>query len=247
MEMFNVKRRDNPSMDNWSDIKKPAFGGPKEKADFDKAKKTKLKEYQRIVERNPDAEGGRFNPNYDSAWKGFTSDIIYRTAKKKSYEPMYAKTTIAVIDAIEEGTIIRFEEFINENYMSTDEFEEEENGERKKVRFNSDDMNPIGGMSNGGMVAEEEDEVDTFDEFEEEEKVDLGYEVDEEQLDKLLEEFGDELQTMITNICETMEMEKSEVCDLLCAAIEKKCNEEDSEEDSEDTEKDNEDDTEDDV
>lgn len=213
MEMFNVKRRDNPSMDNWSDIKKPAFGGPKEKADFDKAKKTKLKEYQRIVERNPDAEGGRFNPNYDSAWKGFTSDIIYRTAKKKSYEPMYSTPTIAVIDAIEEGNIIRFEEFINENY---NEDEDEE--------FDPNNMDP-----EGGMVAEEEeedtDEVDTFNEFEEEEKVDLGYEVDEEQLDKLLEEFGDELQTMITNICETMEMEKSEVCDLLCAAIEKKCNE----------------------
>ena len=215
MEMFNVKRRDNPSMDNWSDIKKPAFGGPKEKADFDKAKKTKLKEYQRIVERNPDAEGGRFNPNYDSAWKGFTSDIIYRTAKKKSYEPMYAKTTIAVIDAIEEGNIIRFEEFINENYNEfedgTEPIEDEED---------------LAGYKEDTMVAEEEDEVDTFDEFEEEEKVDLGYEVDEEQLDKLLEEFGDELQTMITNICETMEMEKSEVCDLLCAAIEKKCNEE---------------------
>ena len=216
MEMFNVKRRDNPSMDNWSDIKKPAFGGPKEKADFDKAKKTKLKEYQRIVERNPDAEGGRFNPNYDSAWKGFTSDIIYRTAKKKSYEPMYAKTTIAVIDAIEEGNIIRFEEFINENY-NEDEENIDADGNFK------DGTEPIG---DDGMVAEEEDEVDTFDEFEEEEKVDLGYEVDEEQLDKLLEEFGDELQTMITNICETMEMEKSEVCDLLCAAIEKKCNEE---------------------
>ena len=215
MEMFNVKRRDNPSMDNWSDIKKPAFGGPKEKADFDKAKKTKLKEYQRIVERNPDAEGGRFNPNYDSAWKGFTSDIIYRTAKKKSYEPMYAKTTIAVIDAIEEGNIIRFEEFINENY-NEDEENFDADGNFK------DGTEPIG---DDGMVAEEEDEVDTFDEFEEEEKVDLGYEVDEEQLDKLLEEFGDELQTMITNICETMEMEKSEVCDLLCAAIEKKCNE----------------------
>ena len=215
MEMFNVKRRDNPSMDNWSDIKKPAFGGPKEKADFDKAKKTKLKEYQRIVERNPDAEGGRFNPNYDSAWKGFTSDIIYRTAKKKSYEPMYAKTTIAVIDAIEEGNIIRFEEFINENYNEfedgTEPIEDEED---------------LAGYKEDTMVAEEEDEVDTFNEFEEEEKVDLGYEVDEEQLDKLLEEFGDELQTMITNICETMEMEKSEVCDLLCAAIEKKCNEE---------------------
>lgn len=218
MEMFNVKRRDNPSMDNWSDIKKPAFGGPKEKADFDKSKKNKLKEYQRIVERNPDAEGGRFNPNYDSAWKGFTSDIIYRTAKKKSYEPMYSTPTIAVIDAIEEGTIIRFEEFINENYMSTEEDE-----------FDPNNMDP-----EGGMVAEEdEDDVDTFNEFEEEEKVDLGYEVDEEQLDKLLEEFGDELQTMITNICETMEMEKSEVCDLLCAAIEKKCNEATDEESDE--------------
>ena len=223
MEMFNVKRRDNPSMDNWSDIKKPAFGGPKEKADFDKAKKTKLKEYQRIVERNPDAEGGRFNPNYDSAWKGFTSDIIYRTAKKKSYEPMYAKTTIAVIDAIEEGNIIRFEEFINENYNEDDD------------EFDPNNENPVGieeeydkeseEDENYLEESEEEDEVDTFNEFEEEEKVDLGYEVDEEQLDKLLEEFGDELQTMITNICETMEMEKSEVCDLLCAAIEKKCNE----------------------
>ena len=227
MEMFNVKRRDNPSMDNWSDIKKPAFGGPKEKADFDKAKKTKLKEYQRIVERNPDAEGGRFNPNYDSAWKGFTSDIIYRTAKKKSYEPMYAKTTIAVIDAIEEGNIIRFEEFINENYEENEEdFDEYGNPiEDEESVYLEEDDNEDDLENNMSMMAEEEDEVDTFDEFEEE-KVDLGYEVDEEQLDKLLEEFGDELQTMITNICETMEMEKSEVCDLLCAAIEKKCNEE---------------------
>ena len=219
MEMFNVKRRDNPSMDNWSDIKKPAFGGPKEKADFDKAKKTKLKEYQRIVERNPDAEGGRFNPNYDSAWKGFTSDIIYRTAKKKSYEPMYAKTTIAVIDAIEEGNIIRFEEFINENMSTEKKIDKDGNPIPSEFDPNSDE--PI------DYLEEDEDEVDNFNEFEEEEeKVDLGYEVDEEQLDKLLEEFGDELQTMITNICETMEMEKSEVCDLLCAAIEKKCTEE---------------------
>ena len=41
------------------------------------------------------------------------------------------------------------------------------------------------------------------------------------------------LKTMITNICETMEMEKSEVCDLLCAAIEKKCNEATDEESDE--------------
>ena len=97
-----------------------------------------------------------------------------------------------------------------------------------------DEFDPKNMDPEGGMVAEEdEDDVDTFNEFEEEEKVDLGYEVDEEQLDKLLEEFGDELQTMITNICETMEMEKSEVCDLLCAAIEKKCNEATDEESDE--------------
>ena len=137
---------------------------------------------------------------------------------------MYAKTTIAVIDAIEEGNIIRFEEFINENYNEDDD------------EFDPNNENPVGieeeydkeseEDENYLEESEEEDEVDTFNEFEEEEKVDLGYEVDEEQLDKLLEEFGDELQTMITNICETMEMEKSEVCDLLCAAIEKKCTEE---------------------
>lgn len=239
MEMFNVKRRDNPSMDNWSDIKKPAFGGPNEKADFNKSKNTKLKEYQRIVERNPDAEGGRFNPNYDSAWKGFTSDIIYRTAKKKSYEPMYATPTIAVINAIEEGNIIRFEEFINEDRSNQEEFDEFGNpiiNDEDEVYLEEDDN--ADDLENDMSMMAEEDEVDTFDEFEEEEKVDLGYEVDEEQLDKLLEEFGDELHTMITNICETMEMEKSEVCDLLCAAIEKKCNEEDLEDDGEDTEDD---------
>ena len=129
---------------------------------------------------------------------------------------MYSTPTIAVIDAIEEGNIIRFEEFINENYN-----EDEDEFDPNKME------EPEGGMEDKNYLeeSEEEDEVDTFNEFEEEEKVDLGYEVDEEQLDKLLEEFGDELQTMITNICETMEMEKSEVCDLLCAAIEKKCNE----------------------
>ena len=104
----------------------------------------------------------------------------------------------------------------------SDQEEFDEYGKRP-AKFNPDSEEPI------EYLEEDEDEVDTFDEFEEEEKVDLGYEVDEEQLDKLLEEFGDELQTMITNICETMEMEKSEVCDLLCAAIEKKCAEEDEE------------------
>ena len=82
MDMFNVKRRDNPSMDRWTNLKKPAFGGPSEKEDFDKSKKKALDKYQRVVERDPNAEGGRFNPNYDSAWKAFSSDIVYKSAKK---------------------------------------------------------------------------------------------------------------------------------------------------------------------
>ena len=114
--MFNVKRRDNPSMDRWTNPKKPAFGGPSEKEDFDKSKKKALDKYQRVVERDPNAEGGRFNPNYDSAWKAFSSDIVYKSAKKKPYTQMYAKPTIATTEAVEEGKIIRYEEFVNENF-----------------------------------------------------------------------------------------------------------------------------------
>ena len=172
--------------------KKPAFGGPSEKEDFDKSKKKALDKYQRVVERDPNAEGGRFNPNYDSAWKAFSSDIVYKSAKKKPYTQMYAKPTIATTEAVEEGKIIRYEEFVNENFG---------------YEFNE---------------AEEPLEND--------EKVDLGYEVDEEQLEQLMEEFGDDLQEMIDSICEKMEIEKEEVCDLLCAAIEKMCGEEEEEE-----------------
>ena len=192
MDMFNVKRRDNPSLDRWTNLKKPAFGGPSEKEDFDKSKKKALDKYQRVVERDPNAEGGRFNPNYDSAWKAFSSDIVYKSAKKKPYTQMYAKPTIATTEAVEEGKIIRYEEFVNENFG---------------YEFNE---------------AEEPLEND--------EKVDLGYEVDEEQLEQLMEEFGDDLQEMIDSICEKMEIEKEEVCDLLCAAIEKMCGEEEEEE-----------------
>jgi hypothetical protein len=195
MDMFNIKRRDNPSLDRWTNLKKPAFGGPSEKEDFDKSKRKSLDGYQRIVERDPNAEGGRFNPNYDSAWKGFSSDIVYRTAKKKPYTQMYAKPTIATVEAVEEGKIARYEEFVNENYG---------------YEFNE---------------AEEPLEND--------ENVELGYEVDEELLEQLTEEFGDDLQEMIDNICEKMELEKEEVCDLLCAAIEKMCKTEEEEEDSE--------------
>lgn len=189
MDMFNLKRKDNPSMDRYMDPKGKPFGGPAEKSDFDKSKKDKLSKYQRVIERDPNFEGGNFNHNYDPTWKAITRDKISRDAKKKPFNPMYAKPTIATTDAVEEGRIVRFEEFVNENF----EFEAAE-----------------------PMEAEETPET--------------GYEVDEEKLADLMDKFGDDLTAMIDQICEEMEIEKDECCDLLCAAVEKSCTEEAEEE-----------------
>jgi hypothetical protein len=203
MDMFNVKRRDNPSMDRYSDLKKPAFGGPKEKEDFDKSKRKSLDGYQRVVDRNADFEGGKFNHNYDTTWKAVTRDLISRTAKKKPFDPMYAKPTIATVDAVEEGKIKRFEQFVNEN-------------------------------EGYNMFAEAEEEAPEMEETPEEGAEVEEIEVDEEQLENLMADFGEDLEAMIEDIAEKMEIEKEEVCNLLCAAVKKLCLEEESEEGEED-------------
>jgi hypothetical protein len=211
MDMFNVKRRDNPSMDRYTDIKKPAFGGPNEKADFDKIKHNKLEGYQRVIDRNADFEGGKFNHNYDTTWKAITRDLISRRANKKPFDPMYAKPTIATVDAVEEGKILRFEQFVNEN----------------------DGFN---------MFAEAEDEIQDLEENPAESpKMADEAEVDPEQLENLMAEFGEDLEEMIADIAEKMEMEKDQICDLLCAAVKKLCNEE-AEEEAEEGEEDGSDD-----
>jgi hypothetical protein len=204
MDMFNVKRRDNPSMDRWTNIKDKSFGGPSEKSDFDKSKRITLAGYQRVIDRNSDFEGGNgnFRHNYDPTWKAVTRDRVSRDAKKKPFEPMYAKQTIATVDAVEEGRIVRFDQFINENFVA---YEAEEMDEEMPMSDNMEDE---------GMEPE----------------------VDQEKLEALMEEFGDDLGDMIDSIMEKMEIEeKSEVCDLLCAAIKKMCieDEDESEEDEE--------------
>ena len=204
--MFNVKRRDNPSMDRYSDLKKPAFGGPSEKTDFDKTKRKSLEGYQRVIDRNADFEGGQFNHNYDTTWKAITRDLISRTAKKKPFDPMYAKTTIATVDAVEEGKIMRFDQFVNESeggYNMFAEAEEDENPEMDNEPGMTDDM-----------PAEEP-------------------EVDEEKLENLMADHGEDLEEMIEEIAEKMEIEKEEVCDLLCAAIKKLATKEEEEEEVE--------------
>ena len=209
MDMFNVKRRDNPSTDRWTNIKGKAFGGPNEKESFDKSKRTTLAGYQRVIDRNSDFEGGngKFRHNYDPSWKAITLDRASRDAKKKPFEPMYAKQTIATVDAIEEGRIIRFEQFANENYGAY------------TAEMMDDDMM--------------EDEMSAVEDVENEmemEDSEMEPEVDQEMLEALMEEFGDDLGDMIESIMEKMEIEdKSEVCDLLCAAITKMCSEEEAE------------------
>lgn len=199
MDMFNIKDRRNPSMDDYSDLKKPGFGGPNSRKDFDKSKKETLKGYQRVIDRNADFEGGTFNHNYDTTWKAITRDLISRTAKKKPFDPMYAKQTIATVDAVEEGKIMRFEQFVNESEGGYNMFAEAE--EEDPNMEMSDDM-------------PENDEP----------------EVDEEKLEDLIADHGEALEEIIAEIAEKMEIEKDEVCDLLCAAIRKMTTEEESEE-----------------
>lgn len=202
MDMFNTKDRRNPSMDDYMNPKKPSFGGPNSKKDFDTSKKETLKGYQRVIDRNADFEGGKFNHNYDPTWKAVTRDLISRTAKKKPFEPMYAKPTIATVDAVEEGKILRFEQFVNEDFNMFAEAEEDMPA--------NDDMPADDDMTSDEPV------------------------IDEEQLAALMEDFGDDLKDIIEDIAEKMEMEKADLCDLLCAAVKKLCTEENDEDGNED-------------
>lgn len=121
--MFNSKSRRNPKMDDWMDLSKPGFGGPKEKTDFDKSKRDFLKGYQRVVDRNADFEGGKTINNYDTTWKAVSRDVVSRQAGKKPFDPMYSTPVTRTSTKIEEGRIFRFEEFVNENFedMMNDE------------------------------------------------------------------------------------------------------------------------------
>lgn len=211
MDMFDVKRRDNPSLDQHMDPNKPPFGGPKEKADFYKNKRKSLDKYQRIVKRNRDFEGRLTNPatgeemvqpNYDSTWKAITNDKISRDAKIKPTKAMSAKNTIST-EPVEEGRILRFEQFVNEGFEAPEATEDQ------------------------NLMQTEGEELDLQDT---EEPTDLGYKVDEEQLEQVMEEYGDDINELIDKLVEEMEIEKEAAGALLGAAIEKICNPEDEDE-----------------
>ena len=216
--MFDVSRRDFPKTSKFTDINQPPFGGPNENEPFEGNRRKSLNKYQRVIERDRKTEGAltnpttgeeMFQPNYDSSWNAVTQDRVSRDAKKKPTEIMKAKPTIFtqnVNEQNQEPKIMRFDEFVNENFGNP-ELEDETQPEY--------------------MQTEEENPLEDPESMED--PLDNGYEVDEEQLEALMEEYGDDLTELVDKIAEGMEIEKDAASDLICAAIEKICKTEDEE------------------
>lgn len=90
MDLFDVKRRDVLNFDNYMDLKKPEFGGPKS-AEYARDAKGKtlpknpktdrLEGYTRVVERDPLFA----SPHYNSTYKAMTHDLVYKQAGKEPF------------------------------------------------------------------------------------------------------------------------------------------------------------------
>ena len=213
MDMFDAKRRDFHSMDKFTKpSKEHGFGGPNTAIPFDQNDKSKLAGYKRVISRDPKFESGggdTFNTNYDTTWKAITRDIISKQANKKEYNPMYAKPTMAVVDAVEEGKILRFDQFCNESA---------EAGYNMFAEAEDDTMNPnLGDDDQLGNTEPDGDEEP---------------EVDEEQLEQVVEEHKDQIKDLLDEIAEKFEIEKEEASNLLRAAIKKIIEEPEDDEES---------------
>lgn len=122
MEMFDVHRRDIFNFDDYMDLKKPGFGGPKSAKQYLDARgkkvndSPKLKDYQHTVERHPAFK----NQVYDPTYKAMTHDVVYKQEKKKSfdYPDSYNHMGLPVVmvgKAANEGfSYTSFTNFINE-------------------------------------------------------------------------------------------------------------------------------------
>lgn len=81
MDQFNLKQKDVYSFDDFMDIKKPSFGGPKSGIQFNAKEEPKqLKKWRRVVTRYAPAENGTFNPNYNGQWRAIGMDRASRDA-----------------------------------------------------------------------------------------------------------------------------------------------------------------------
>jgi hypothetical protein len=120
MEMFDTHRRDILNFDNYMDLKKPGFGGPKSAMELKDAKgklnnaKPKLAGFQRTVERDPAFS----HPVYDPTYKAMTGDLVYKQEGKKRFTYDDQRTGIPVVqmDPLKEGKAYSsFQRFINES------------------------------------------------------------------------------------------------------------------------------------
>ena len=122
---------------------------------------------------------------------------------------MYAKPTMAVVDAVEEGKILRFDQFCNESA---------EAGYNMFAEAEDDTMNPnLGDDDQLGNTEPDGDEEP---------------EVDEEQLEQVVEEHKDQIKDLLDEIAEKFEIEKEEASNLLRAAIKKIIEEPEDDEES---------------
>ena len=211
MDMFDVKRKDLPDTKRYMDPKAKPFGGPLERTAFDTSKRKNLEGYQRVINRNADFEGGKFNTNYDPTWKAITRDIISRSNNKKPFEPVMAKTTIATTPAVvEETRIARFEQFVAENFNSGGDFNMFQEAEEEETPG-------MPGMP-GGEEGAEGGEPGTEPE------------VDEEKVQALLDECSKDLNKLIEKVCKKLEVEREEAINLIKAAVPQVQEEEEEEE-----------------
>jgi hypothetical protein len=133
MEMFDTHRRDILNFDNYMDLKKPGFGGPKSAIELRDAKGNindkdpKLSGFRRTVERDPAFS----HPVYDPTYKAMTHDLVYKQEKKKPFtyeDPYHTAIPVIEVDPIKEGRSYgSFQRFINEmDEISPIEDEEDE-------------------------------------------------------------------------------------------------------------------------
>jgi len=219
MEIFNLRSNDVYDFDQYMDLSKPSFGGPKQAIEWDSKKKRKtLEKWTNTVKRYHSSENGTEHPNYDPTWKAFTSDLVHKQAGKKPSEIRHAIPTTGTIELKEnkansmsikqtllnEGRIALFEEF---QQLS------KEGGD-----------NPFPGSINV-LEPEKLPKLDS--------EKGKAPEVDEEKLNQVLENFSDTLDTLVGDIVNSMEIEKEEAADLVIAAVTKMFKPEEEEEEGE--------------
>jgi hypothetical protein len=180
MEMFDTHRRDVLNFDNYMDLKKPGFGGPKSAIALKDGRgklvndKPKLDGYRRTVERDPAFS----HPVYDPTYKAMTHDLVYKQEKKKPFIYDHTRTGIPVveIEPVDEGkTYTSFEQFINEALDDQMDNEESDNEIYDPIRaahaeyespmdrrYNSQDWVDAQNNEEGGDEEDEDEEDDPY-------------------------------------------------------------------------------------